>query len=173
MKNNAWTLCFTFFLILPQILTGQKNEKFIGLGWGYFQGIHINANYFYTENMSIGFGAGSHFGLRPLQDEKQYSLSIENRFHFGTPYENRMKPWVFGQQLIYWTQNPGDQIWRIVSLAPSFGINLAFSKHLLLFFDVGPSLNLVVDVDRLPTEELGGWMWPIYFNARGQLIYKF
>jgi len=93
MTVSTRKILIALLLSLPQILAGQKNEKFIGMGWGYLQGINISANYFYTENMSIGLGAGSHFGLPPLQDEKQYSITLENRFQFGTPYENRMKPW--------------------------------------------------------------------------------
>lgn len=173
MKKPTLMIIVLLLLVLPQNLVGQKNDKSIGLGWGMFQGINLNANYFYTENMSLGLGVGSHFGLRPLEDEKHFSFTIENRYHFGTPYEKRMRPWVFGQQVVYWTQNPGAEIWRIISIAPTFGVNLAFSNHIFLFFDIGPSVNLVVDVDRPPMSESSGWMWPILFNARGQLIYRF
>ena len=172
-KNLSLLLLLVALVGYPQTLNGQKGAKSIGVGWGMFQGIGLSANYFYTEKMSLGAGIGSHFGLRPLEGHKHFSATIENRYHFGTPYENRFRPWVFGQQIVYWSQNPGAETWKILSIAPTFGVNLAFSNHVLLFFDIGPSVNIVVDVDRSPMSESAGWMWPILFNVRGQFIYRF
>lgn len=173
MKALIINIVLAVILILPQTLNGQKNAKSIGVGWGLFQGFYMNANYYYTENSSLELGIGSHFGLPPFEDENHMSITFENRYHFGEPYEKRIKPWVFGQQVVYWTQGSDEVTWRIISVAPTIGVNLAFSSHILMYLDFGPSVNLVVDVDKPPMSEDYGWMWPVLFNIRGQFIYRF
>lgn len=173
MQRIILIFTFVFLFALPNLVSGQKQDINIGIGWGVFQGININTNFFYRENLCLGMGIGSHFGMRPLEDTEHFSLTLENRFHFGNSLEGNLNPWVFGQQVVYWSQSLGNETWRIISIAPTFGVNLAFSKRIIMFFDIGPGLNLVVDIDRPPMAPQAGWMWPILINFRGQLIYRF
>ena len=72
----------------------QKGTFAANTGFGLIQGYLVGGNYFYTENLNVGFDIGSHFGLAPKLDQTKFSISVENNLHFGK--ENR-----FGSKLCY------------------------------------------------------------------------
>jgi len=80
---------------------GQKNAVSLRTGYGQYQGFHIGANYFYAENINLGIGVGSHFGLPPLENKDHINITFENNFHFGRKKRFNTKPWIFGQQFMY------------------------------------------------------------------------
>lgn len=159
---------------LPALLFAQKHSISASGGYGYYEGFHLFAAYQYTENLSLGIGAGSHFGLAPLQDDRHYNIWIENRLHFGSPARLAVKPWIFGQQFMYWIQGSGPLTWQILSFSPTIGRMFGLTGSLGLAVEIGPALNWVMDVEReSPTDEISGWMWPVLPNGRVQLVYFF
>jgi hypothetical protein len=173
MARTLNIVLISALVCIPTLLYGQKNTLNFRAGYGYYQGIHIGANYFYAENLNLGIGIGSHFGLPPLEDDDHYNLILENNLHFGNLTRFNKKPWIFGQQIMYWVQGSSSVRWKILSFSPTIGREFAVSKNIGLAFEVGPAFNLVVDVDRNPTDEITGWMWPVLYNGRVQLKYNF
>ena len=164
-------LVFIAFLVaFPVIIIGQKNTVSLDAGYGYYQGFHLCVDYFYKENSSIGLGLGSHFGLDPFKNETHYNISLENSLHFGQRYKYVLKPWIFGQQIMYWIEGLESETWRIVTFSLTFGRAFAISNKLGLALEIGPTFNLVIDVDPYYTS---GWMWPILYNYRMQITYNF
>jgi len=170
----------TKFLLLFVILVsnsafGQENENRFEtkIGYGYYQGFNIGLNYFYTEKLKVGLGVGSHLDLPPLENENHYNIQIENTLYFGNLSKQDIGGWYFNQQLMYWEQGQKNDRWKIISIGLNIGKTISFTKRLGLDLEFGPVFNMVVDVKRDPSVEESGWMWPIMFNGRVQLTYKF
>lgn len=176
MKYYTIKILIFILISLPVVVFGQKRPaSLISLksGYGYYQGIHLGAGYFYDKNYSMGFSIGSHFGLPPLEQDVHYNISIENTIHFGWRQKFISKPWTFGQQAMYWVEGDNSAKWRIVSASFTLGRVLAITHNLGLAFEAGPSFNMIVDVIREPDGEVDGWMWPVMYNGRLQLVYSF
>jgi hypothetical protein len=60
-----------------------------------------------------------------------------------------------------------------MSLGLNIGATIPITTKLGLDLEFGPAFNLVVDNKRDPLVEKSGWMWPILYNGRVQLTYKF
>jgi len=144
----------------------------IRIGYGLYQGFNISANYFYKDNLNVGIGIGSHFGLPPIEDDRHFNVILEHNLHFGGVNKQNIKSWVFSQQLMYWEQG-SNETWRILSPSITVGRLFALSKRIGLLFEVGPAFNLVLDVKREPNTEYSGWMWPVLYNGRIQVVYLF
>lgn len=162
------------FLVLQDPLHAQTTGTLqIVAGYGYYQGFHIGANYFYHEYLSFGAAAGSHFGFSPLDEEKHFNISAEHNLLFGKPNRQDVKPFVFSQQLMYWEQGPETDRWKILSLGLNIGLALPLGNRLGINIEAGPAFNLVLDVDHDPNFESTGWMFPVLYNGRLRLIYFF
>ena len=168
-------LSFLLLIIFSSFASGQNNNnKYEAkIGYGIYQGFNIGINYFYSENLSVGVGIGTHFNLPPLETPNHYNISIENNLHFGKINKQEIKPWIFNQQLMYWEEGPSSDRWRILSLGLNIGRVFAITKNLGLVLEIGPAFNWVVDVDRDPFVEDVGWMWPVLYNGRAQFVYLF
>ena len=121
----------------------------------------------------MGIGLGTHFNLPPLESPNHFIISIENNLHFGGINKQGIKACIFNQQLMYWEQGPSSDRWRILSLGLNIGGIFAITEKLGLSLEIGPAFNLVVDVKRDPDTFVSGWMWPVLYNGRAQLIYLF
>lgn len=79
MKKHKWYLLF-FVILFSNSVFGQKSENGFEtkIGYGYYQGYNIGLNYFYTENLKVGFGIGSHLNLPPLENESHFNIQMEN-----------------------------------------------------------------------------------------------
>jgi len=60
-----------------------------------------------------------------------------------------------------------------MSLGLNIGKTISITKRIGLELECGPAFNLVVDIKRDPSVEVIGWMWPVLFNGRVQLTYRF
>ena len=161
------------FLCIPIYSIGQKSSISIRSGYGYYQGFHIGANYFYAENIDLGIGIGSHFGLAPLEDEDHINVTLENNFHFGKKNRFCSKPWIFGQQFMYWKHSSETVTWKIASFSPTIGRVFAITDRLGIELEIGPTLNLEIDIERDPTEPVTTTLQPVYYNYIAQMIYMF
>ena len=172
--NSVIKKCLIVVVIIaPGFIYGQNYDKLLlKLGYGYYQGFNLNANYFYSRNQNLGIGLGSHFSLPPLRADNHINIAFENNIHFGERTEFNSKPWFFSQQVMYWRTESESGIWKILSISPTIGRIIAISNKLGIGIDIGPTLNLVLDVERKVPEE-SGWMWPVLCNGRIQLLYLF
>jgi hypothetical protein len=167
-----------YFLLLiilfPNSAFGQENEnKFEPkIGYGYYQGFNIGLSYFYTEKLKIGLGIGSHLNLPPLENENHINIQIENTLYFGQHTKQDVGGWYFNQQLMYWEQGQSNDRRKIISLGLNIGKTIPITEKLGLDLEIGPAFNVVVDIERDPSIEPSGWMWPILYNFRTQLTYK-
>ena len=174
MKKQIKLSIFLILLISYSVYGQEKKNRFeTTLGYGYYQGFNIGLNYFYTENLKVGFGLGSHLNLPPLDKEKHFNIQIENTLFFGNPNKQNVGAWYFNQQLMYWEQGQSDNRWKIMSLGLNIGKTISITKRIGLDLEFGPAFNIVVDIKRDPLVEEYGWMWPILYNYRAQLTYKF
>lgn len=175
MKHKTKILIF-IFIFLPVITFGQRRTASIALlksGYGYYQGIHIGAGYFYDKDYSLGLSIGSDFGLPSLGYNTHYNISIENTIHFGWRQKFISKPWIFGQQAMYWVEGYDSVKWRILSASMTVGRIFALTHNLGLAFEAGPSYNMIVDVVEAQNGIVESWMWPVMFNGRVRLVYSF
>jgi hypothetical protein len=74
---------------------------------------------------------------------------------------------------MYWEQGKSNDRWKILSLGLNVGRTIPITEKLGLDLELGPAFNRVVDIKRDPLNENSGWMWPILYNGRVQLTYKF
>ncbi|MBN2610840.1 MAG: hypothetical protein JXB00_04710 [Bacteroidales bacterium] len=151
----------------------HKNKFESKIGYGYYQGFNIGLNYFYTGKLKAGIGAGSHLNIPPLENNNHINIYIENTLYFGNLNRQNVGGWYFNQQLMYWKQGPDNNRWEIVSLGLNIGKTIPITKRIGLDMEIGPALNLVADINRDPLVESCGWMWPVLYNGRVQLTYKF
>lgn len=153
---------------------GQKNENRFEakMGYGYYQGFNAGLNYFYTEKLKVGLGIGSHLDLPPLENQKHINIYLENTLHFGRLSIQDVGVWYFNQQIMYWEQGHLYNRWKIMSLGLNIGRTISITNKLGIDMEFGPAYNMVVDIDRSPSDEKTGWMWPILYNWRLQLSYK-
>ena len=174
MKKNIEYLLF-FVILFSNSVFGQENENRFEkkIGYGYYQGFNLGLNYFYTERLKVGLGIGSHLNLHPLENENHFNIQIENTLYFGQLTKQNIGGWYFNQQLMYWEQGQSNDRWKIVSLGLNIGRTIPITEKLGLDLELGPVFNMVVDIKRDPLIENSGWMWPILYNGRVQLTYKF
>jgi len=165
----------SFFLLISYSVFGQENNNIFEtkIGYGYYQGFNIGLNYFYTEKLKIGVGLGSYLGLPPLENEKHFNFQIENTLYFGNINKQNFGGWYFNQQLMYWEQRKSNNSWKIMSLGLNIGKTIPITERIGIDIELGPAFNLVLDNNRDPSVEKSGWMWPILYNGRVQLTYKF
>jgi hypothetical protein len=176
MKLKETTKILLFFTVLFSTFAfGQENDNRFEArtGYGYFQGFNIGLNYFYTDKLKVGLGVGSHLTLPPLENENHFNIQIENALYFGQLTKQNVGGWYFNQQLMYWEQGQSNNRWRIVSLGLNIGKTIPITEKLGLEIELGPAFNMVVDIKRDPLIEASGWMWPVLYNGRVQMIYKF
>lgn len=174
MKRQIWHLVL-FILLISNSSFGQENRKRFETkaGYGYYQGFNTGLHYFYTDKLKVGFGIGSHFGLPPFENETHFNLQIENTLYFGNLNKQNVGRWYFNQQIMYWEQGPGSYRWKIVSLGLNIGKTIAITKRIGFDLESGPAFNMVIDIKNEPLAERSGWMWPVMYNGRVQLYYKF
>jgi hypothetical protein len=174
MKRYTEYILF-FILLIPSSSFGQENENRFEtkIGYGYYQGFNLGLNYFYTERLKVGLGVGSHLKLPPLENENHFNIQIENTFYFGLLTRQNIGGWYFNQQLMYWEQGKSNDRWKIVSLGLNIGKTIPITEKFGLDLEFGPAFNLVVDTQRDPLIEDSGWVWPVLYNGRVQLTYKF
>lgn len=174
MKTTTPILLF-FAVLFSNSAFGQENEnKFeTKIGYGYYQGFNIGLNYFYTKRLKVGLGIGSHLDLPPLENGKHFNIQIENTLYFGRLSKQNIGGWYFNQQLMYWEKGQSNDRWKIMSLGLNIGKTIPITEKLGLDLEFGPAFNMVVDIKRDPSVEPSGWMWPILYNGRVQLTYKF
>ncbi|MFW5878138.1 MAG: hypothetical protein ACOCUP_03380 [bacterium] len=174
MKQKTKILIF-IFIFLPVITFGQRKTASISLksGYGYYQGIHLGAGYFYDKDYNIGISIGSDFGLPSLSYATLYNISIENTIHFGWRQKFISKPWIFGQQAMYWVEGYDPVKWRILSASMTMGRVFGITHNLGIAFEAGPAYNMIIDVVGAPDGMVESWMWPVMFNGRVQLVYSF
>jgi hypothetical protein len=174
MKNQIKLLIFLVILVSHSVYGQEYRKRFeTKFGYGYYQGFNIGLNYFYTKNLKIGFGLGSHFNLPPLENEKHFNIQVENTLFFGKLNKQNVGAWYFNQQLMYWEQGLSDNRWKIMSLGLNIGRTISITKRIGMELELGPAFNLVADIKRDSEVEQSGWMWPILYNFRAQLTYKF
>jgi len=174
MKNQIKRLIFLILLIANSVYGQENRNRFeTKFGYGFYQGFNIGLNYFYTENLKVGLGLGSHLNLPPLEDELHYNIQIENTLFFGKPNLQNVGGWYFNQQLMYWVQGLTNNRWKIMSLGLNIGKTISITKRIGLDMEPGPAFNLVADIRRDPLVEKSGWIWPVMYNGRVQLTYKF
>lgn len=174
MKETTKILLF-FIVLISHSAFGQENENRFEtkFGYGYYQGFNIGLNYFYTDKLKVGLSVGSHLNLPPLENENHFNIQIENTLYFGQLTKQNIGGWYFNQQLMYWEQGQSNDRWKIVSLGLNIGRTIPITERLGLDLELGPACNMVVDIERDPIVEKSGWMWPILYNGRVQLTYKF
>jgi hypothetical protein len=174
MINTTKILIF-FAVLFSHSAFGQKNENRFEakIGYGFYQGFNIGFSYFYTEKLKVGLGIGSHIDLTPLENEEHFNIQIENTLYFGRLSKQNIGVWYFNQQLMYWEQGQSSDRWKIMSLGLNIGATIPITTKLGLDLEFGPAFNMVVDNKRDPLVEKSGWMWPILYNGRVQLTYKF
>ncbi len=174
MKHKIKILFFILFF-LPIITFGQRKTASISLkgGYGYYQGLHLGAGYFYDRDYRLGLSIGSDFGLPSLGYATLYNISIENTIHFGWRQKFISKPWTFGQQAMYWVEGYDSVKWRIVSASMTVGRIFAITHNFGIALEAGPSYNMIIDVVSTPNGMVENWMWPIMFNAKVHLVYSF
>ncbi|MFC2112665.1 hypothetical protein ACFLTA_05295 [Bacteroidota bacterium] len=173
--KSIFVISFLSITLFSLYTFGQENDikyeaKF---GYGFYQGFNIGINYFYCKNLDAGIGVGTHFNLPPLESPNHFNISIENNLHFGSISKQGIKACIFNQQLMYWEQGPSSDRWRILSLGLNIGRIFALKEKLGLSLEIGPAFNLVVDVKRDPHTPDSGWIWPVLYNGRAQVIYLF
>jgi hypothetical protein len=173
MKKTTNILLF-FAILISHSVFGQENKNRFEtkIGYGYYQGINIGLNYFYTDKLKVGLSLGSFLNLPPLENENHFNIQIENTLYFGQLTKQNIGGWYFNQQLMYWEQGQSNDRWKIVSLGFNIGRTIPITKRLGLDLELGPAFNMVVDIKRDPLIEASGWMWPILYNGRVQLTYK-
>lgn len=173
MKKFTKYLLF-FVIMFSNPVFGQENDnKFeTKIGYGYYQGFNIGLNYYYTERLKVGLGIGSHLNLAPFENEDHFNIQIENTLFFGQLTKQNIGRWYFNQQLMYWEQGQSSYKWKIISLGLNIGRSIPITERLGLDLEMGPALNMVIDIDRAPSIEPSGWMWPVLYNARVQVTYK-
>lgn len=174
MKKHI-ELSILFIILISHSVYGQENRNRFEtkFGYGYYQGFNIGLNYFYTKNLKLGLGLGSYFNVPPLENENHFNIQVENTLFFGKLNKQNVGAWYFNQQLMYWEQGQCDDRWKIMSLGLNIGKTITITKRIGLDLEFGPAFNLVVDIKRDPLVEESGWMWPILYNGRVQLTYKF
>lgn len=172
MKETTKILLF-FAVLISHSAFGQENENRFEtkIGYGYYQGFNIGLNYFYTEKLKIGLGVGSHLELPPATNEKHFNIQIENTLYFGQLTKQNIGRWYFNQQLMYWEHGERVFRWKVLSLGLNIGRTIPITNKLGIDLEIGPAFNMVVDVER--DVDRTGWMWPILYNGRFQLTYKF
>jgi hypothetical protein len=169
MKETTKILLFFTVLISHSALGQERFEtKF---GYGYYQGFNIGLNYFYTDKLKVGLGVGSHLNLPPLENENHFNIQIENTLYFGQLTKQNIGGWYFNQQLMYWEQGDRTFRWKLLSLGLNIGRTIPITEKLGIDLEIGPAFNTVLDVER--DVDRTGWMWPILYNGRFQLTYKF
>ena len=163
------------FFLIPYSAYGQqtKNRFETKFGYGYYQGFNIGLNYFYAKNLKVGFGLGSHLTLPPFENEQHFNIQLENTLFFGKRNIQSVGGWYFNQQLMYWEQGESNDRWKIMSLGLNIGKTISITKRIGLDLEFGPAYNLVLSIKKDPSVETSGWMWPILYNGRVQLTYKF
>jgi hypothetical protein len=166
-------ILIAILLCIPLYSIGQKSSVSLKTGYGYYQGFHIGANYFYTENLDLGIGIGSHFGLSPLENKEHINITIENNFHFGEKNKFYAKPWIFGQQFMYWMYSTETVTWEIASISPTIGRVFAITDRLGIELEIGATFNFAIDIDRDPTDLITASLPPVFYNYIAQLIYVF
>jgi hypothetical protein len=168
-------LLILFVILFSYSVFGQENQnKFEAkFGYGYYQGFNIGINHFYTSNLKVGLGIGSHFDLPPFENEKHFNIQIENTLYFGSLSKQNIGGWYFNQQIMYWEQGQSNDRYKIMSLGLNIGRTIPITDRLGLDLEFGPAFNIVIDVDRDPLVEKSGWMWPILYNFRVDFAYKF
>lgn len=174
MKGTIKFLLF-FTVLISHSALGQKNQNRFETktGYGYYQGFNIGLNYFYTDKLKAGLSVGSHLKLPPLENENHFNIQIENTYHFGRLTKQNIGGWYFNQQLMYWEQGQSNDRWKIASLGLNIGRTVSITERLGLDLELGPAFNIVVDRKRDPLIEASGWIWPVLYNGRIQLTYKF
>lgn len=173
MKKYTEYLLFLVVLLSNPVFGQQNENRFeTKIGYGYYQGFNIGLNYFYTERLKVGLGLGSHLNLPPFENENHINIQIENTLFFGQHTKQNVGGWYFNQQLMYWEQGQNNDRWKIISLGLNIGKTIPITKKLGLDLEIGPAFNMVVDIERDPSIEPSGWMWPILYNFRTQLTYK-
>lgn len=160
-------LCIPFYSI------GQKSSISLRTGYGYYQGFHIGVNYFYAENIDLGIGIGSHFGLPPLENKDHINITFENNFHFGKKNKFNTKPWIFGQQFMYWQHSSETVTWKIATISPTIGRVFAITNRIGIGFEAGPTLNFAIDIEREPTDPIETTLPAVFYNYIAQIIYVF
>lgn len=173
--NKIIKIFLFFTLLFSYSAFGQANENSFEtkIGYGYYQGFNIGLNFFYTSKLKVGLGIGSHLNFPPLENENHFNVQFENTLYFGQLTKQNIGGWYFNQQLMYWEQGKSDNRWKIVSLGLNIGRSIPITEKLGLDLELGPAFNMVVDINRDPLIEESGWMWPILYNGRAQLTYKF
>ncbi|MEA3476798.1 MAG: hypothetical protein U9R60_01355 [Bacteroidota bacterium] len=173
MELSKSRVLITILLCMPLYSIGQKSTVSLKTGYGYYQGFHIGANYFYAENIDLGVSIGSHFGLSPLNNEDHINITLENNFHFGEKNKFYTKPWIFGQQIMYWTHCSETITYKIATISPTIGRVIAITNRLGIELEIGPTFNLEIDIEREPTDPITSTLQPVYYNYIAQLIYIF
>lgn len=173
MKNQI-KLSVLLILLISSSAYGIERKKFeTKIGYGYYQGFNVGLNYFYAERLKVGLGIGSHLDLYPFKNENHFNIQLENTLHFGNLSKQNVGGWYFNQQIMYWEQGHRDNRWKIMSLGLNIGKTISITNRIGLDFESGPAFNLVLDNKRGPLVEKSGWMWPVLFNGRVQVSYKF
>jgi len=157
---------------LPIDLFGQKGMFAANTGFGIIQGYLVGGNFCYSQNLDVGFDIGSHLGLAPNVDQTKFSISVENNLHFGQVNRFGFKPWYFGQQIMYWVKDPSYATIKTLSITPTLGVMLAILKTLGITFELGPTVNFTMDIDRKTPEDMID-NWPVFPTGRVQFIYFF
>jgi len=106
-------------------LFGQKGTFSVNTGFGIIQGYLVGGNYYYAQNLNVGFDIGSHLGLASNLDQTKFSVSIENNLHFGPVNRFGYKAWYFGQQVMYWGKDLSYANVKTLSITPTLGVMLA------------------------------------------------
>ena len=162
-----------WLVFLPADAQYRKNLKKyeIKAGYGYYHGFHGGFNYFLNQRMNVGASLGSHFSLPPLESERHFNIAVEYNLFAGANNRQRLRPWIFNMQLMYWEQGSDSDRWRILSPGIHIGRKFAFTDHLGFSIELGQAFNIVIDHKRDPLVVESGWMWPILYNGRVQVYY--
>jgi len=172
IRSQTGVLIVICALNLPSNVLGQKGAFSANVGFGLMQGYLIGVNYNYSQNLNVGIDIGSHLDFAPNLDETLYSILVENNLQFGTTNRFGIKPWFFGQQIMYWVKDMSSATVRTLSITPTIGVMLAFSESIGISLELGPALNLTLDVVRKMLDDQV-YNWPVFPSAKVQLVYYF
>ena len=141
----------------------------VNLGYGIWESFHTGLDFRFN-NYSLGFDIGTSFGTKPFED-KYYSLTLDNTFHWGKNYKLDKKTWYTDIRLIYWTSIEPSITWRVFQICPSIGRDFYLSEKFGLNLDLGPAILLFGSKENKDVEV--GWLYPVYPEIRFELFYIF
>ena len=169
-EKNLTLIVLLFLLIQPG--TSQTPSRVdLFLGYGYYEGINIGAEYFlksYTS--SICFSIGSNY----LFESKKKYIAIIPTYNIAILRSRKNSEyffkWHLNNKIVYWQLEDEFYKWKVISLIPSISRQYSISQKLSVSVDAGPSFNIVLYNKRKTFMEVG-WPYHVLPDFRIRLIF--